>query len=142
LVHQTIFLIETGFDSKLAATALALFGLFRIVGQIVIGALSDRIGREWAWTISLLGYVACYACLLGLNIMLSLLLLHLMVAVQGLLGFGLASIYGAVSAEVFAGPKFATIFALAKLDGNLGTGAGPWITEHIFDNTGSYEMAF
>jgi MFS family permease len=44
LVHQTIFLIETGFDSKLAATALALFGLFRIVGQIVIGALSDRIG--------------------------------------------------------------------------------------------------
>ena len=70
------------------------------------------------------------------------LLLYLIVIVQGFLGFGLASIYGAVSAEVFAGPKFATIFALAKLDGNLGTGAGPWITEHIFDNTGSYEMAF
>jgi MFS family permease len=48
LVHQTIFLIETGFDSKLAATALALVDLFGIVGQIVIGALSDRIGREWA----------------------------------------------------------------------------------------------
>jgi predicted MFS family arabinose efflux permease len=51
LVHQTVFLFETGFDSKFAATALALVGLFGIFGQIVIGALSDRIGREWAWTI-------------------------------------------------------------------------------------------
>ena len=44
LVHKTIFLIETGFDSKLAAMALALIGLLGIVVQIVIGALSDRIG--------------------------------------------------------------------------------------------------
>ena len=51
LVHQTIFLIETEFDSKFAATVLALVGLFGIFGQIVIGALSDRIGREWAWAI-------------------------------------------------------------------------------------------
>jgi predicted MFS family arabinose efflux permease len=116
LVHQTIFLIETGFDSKFAAMALALVGLFGVFGQIVIGALSDRIGREWAWTISLLGFVACYACLLVLMIKPLPLLLYLMVIVQGFLGFGLASIYGAA--------------------------VGPWLTGYIFDNTGSYKMAF
>ena len=142
LVHQTVFLIEKGFDSQLAATALGLVGLFGIVGQIAIGALSDRIGREWAWTISLLGYVACYFSLLELSNTPSLLLLYFMVGVQGLLGFGLASIYGAVTAEIFAGPRFATIFALAGFGGNFGAGAGPWITGYIFDSTGSYKMAF
>jgi hypothetical protein len=48
-----------------------------------------------------------------------------MVFVQGFLGFGLASIYGAVSAEFFAGPTFSTIFALAVLGGNFGAGVGP-----------------
>jgi nitrate/nitrite transporter NarK len=65
-----------------------------------------------------------------------------MVFLQGFLGFDRASIYGAVSAEIFAGPNFSTIFALAGLGGNFGAGVGPWLTGYIFDNTGSYEMAF
>jgi nitrate/nitrite transporter NarK len=65
-----------------------------------------------------------------------------MVFVQGFLGFGLASIYGAVSAEFFAGPTFSTIFALAVLGGNFGAGVGPWLIGYIFDNMESYEMAF
>ncbi len=142
LVHQTIYLIESGFDSTVAATALGLVGLFGIIGQIGIGALSDRIGREWAWTISMSGYIVCYAALLALSSAPSQLLLYLMVGMQGLLGFGLASIYGAVSAEIFSGHRFATIFALAGLGGNMGAGAGPWVMGYIFDTTGSYLPAF
>ncbi|MBC8267583.1 MAG: MFS transporter [Rhodospirillaceae bacterium] len=142
LVHQTIYLIESGFDGAIAATALGLVGLFGIAGQIGIGAISDRIGREWAWTISLLGYIACYAALIALASTPSTFLLYLMVIMQGLLGFGLASIYGAVSAEIFSGRRFATIFAVTGLGGNFGAGAGPWLTGYIFDSTGSYQYAF
>jgi sugar phosphate permease len=46
-VHQTNYLVETGFSSEVAAWALGLVGLAGIAGQIVIGHLSDRIGREW-----------------------------------------------------------------------------------------------
>lgn len=142
LVHQTIYLIESGFEGATAATALGLVALFGIAGQIGIGAISDHIGREWAWTISLVGYAACFVALLGLATTPSLLLLYLMVALQGLLGFGLASIYGAISAEIFAGRRFATIFAVTGLGGNMGAGAGPWLTGYIFDVTGSYQSAF
>ena len=142
LVHQTIYLVETGFDSSTAAMALGLVGLFGIAGQIGIGALSDRIGREWAWTISLSGYVTCYAALLALALSPSYFLLYLMVIMQGLLGFGLASLFGAVTAEVFAGPRFATIFAVSGLGGNLGAGVGPWLCVYLFDQTGSYQSAF
>ncbi|MDH5748960.1 MAG: MFS transporter [Rhodospirillales bacterium] len=142
LVHQTIFLVETGFDPQVAATALGLVALFGIAGQIGIGALSDRVGREWAWTVALSGYVACYGALLALTVAPSTFLLYLMVAMQGLLGFGLASLYGPVSAEIFSGRRFATIFAVIGLGGNLGAGAGPWLTGYIFDTTGSYQPAF
>ncbi|MBT5244737.1 MAG: MFS transporter [Rhodospirillaceae bacterium] len=142
LVHQTIYLIESGFNSAIAATALGLVGLFGIAGQIGIGAISDRIGREWAWTLSLSGYIACYATLIAIATTPSTFLLYLMVIMQGLLGFGLASIYGAVSVEIFGGRRFATIFAVTGLGGNFGAGVGPWLTGYIFDSTGSYHYAF
>jgi MFS family permease len=142
LVHQTIYLVETGFDTQTAAMALGLVGLFGIAGQIAIGALSDKIGREWAWTISMTGYVACYTSLMVLSVMPSLTLVYVMVVTQGLLGFGLSALYGAVSAEVFSGRRFATIFAVTGLGGNLGAAAGPWVTGYIFDVTGSYMPAF
>ena len=65
-----------------------------------------------------------------------------MVIVQGGLGFWLAPIYRAVSAEFFAGPKFTTIFVLAGLGGNFGAEIDPWITSYMVDNMKSCEMAF
>jgi len=138
LVHQTAYLIETGFDGPTAAMALGLVGLFGIAGQIGIGALSDRIGREWGWTIGLCGFIGCYGTLILLADGASLFLLYVMVIFQGGLGFGLASIYGAVTAEIFSGRRFATIFAMTGLGGNLGAGAGPWVMGYIYDATGSY----
>ena len=37
-----------------------------IPGQITLGWLSDRIGREWVWTVGALGFAICYAALLRL----------------------------------------------------------------------------
>ena len=141
-VHQTRYLIETGFDPDIAATALGLVGLFGIAGQIGIGALSDRIGREWGWTIALVGYAACYAALIVLEARPTLALVYFIAAVQGLMGYGVGSLYGVISNEVFAGPRFATIFSILALGGNLGAAAGPWLTGDIFDRTASYVSAF
>ncbi len=142
LVHQTVYLIESGFDSTTAATALGLVALFGIAGQICVGALSDRIGREGAWTLALMGYIVCYGILLELPNTPSNFLLYLMVAMQGLLGFGLSAIYGSVTAEIFTSRHFASIFAVCGLGGNVGAGVGPWLTGYLFDNSGSYQSAF
>jgi len=141
-VHQTRFLVDTGFDSDVAATALGLVGMFGIVGQIGVGALSDRIGREWGWTIALIGYVACYGALIVLEVRPSLELVYFIAATQGLMGYGIGSLYGVVANEVFAGPRFATIFSVLALGGSFGAAAGPWLAGDIFDRTGSYTSAF
>ena len=49
-VHQTKYLVEVGFSPTHAAWALGLVSLAGIPGQIALGHLSDRIGREWVWT--------------------------------------------------------------------------------------------
>ncbi len=62
--HQTKYLLDVGFDRERAALALGVVGLAGIVGQIALGWLSDRVGREWAWTLGGLGFAVCYATLL------------------------------------------------------------------------------
>ena len=142
LVHQTKFLIEIGFDPVFAATALGLVGLCGVAGQISIGWLSDRTGREFAWTIALSGYIGCYALLLVLEQAPLTILVYLMVGFQGFLGYGLASLFGPIPAELFGGRRFATIFGIISLIANFGGAAGPFVLGVVFDRTGSYAYGF
>ena len=141
-VHQTKYLVDIGFDPVEAALALGLVGLTGIVGQIGLGHLSDRIGREWVWTISLAGFVACYLLLLALKSSPSPAMMYAMVASQGLLGYGLASLYGPIPAELFQGRKFATILGALSFAATLGAAGGPWVLGEIHDRTGSYDLGF
>src|SRR5229473_2676417 len=54
-VHQTKYLLDIGFSPGVAVWALGVVSLLGIPGQIVLGHLSDRLGREWIWTTRCLG---------------------------------------------------------------------------------------
>ncbi|MEZ5935148.1 MAG: MFS transporter [Alphaproteobacteria bacterium] len=141
-VHQTTYLIEVGFSPSLAAFALGLVSVVAIPGQIGLGALSDRIGREWVWTLGCAGFAVCYASLIALEALPSLALLYLMVITQGVLGYALPSIMGAIVAEIFEGPHYGAIFGTLSVALIAGGAAGPWITGVLHDATGSYRTAF
>ncbi len=85
-VHQTKFLLDIGFSPSVAVWALGVVSLLGIPGQIVLGHVSDRIGREWVWAISCAGFVICFAALIALKYQPSLWLVYLMVFAQGALG--------------------------------------------------------
>lgn len=141
-VHQTQYLLENGISSGTAAAALGLVATFGIVGQITIGHASDRIGREWAWTIGGSGFVLCYLLLLALPAAPTPGLVYAMVIAQGLLGYGLTSVMGAIPAEIFHGRNYGTIFGALSLGSGLGAAAGSWATGRIYDLHGSYDTAF
>jgi MFS family permease len=141
-VHQTKYLHEIGFPPEVAAYALGLVGFTGSFGQISLGHLSDRIGREWVWTYGMLGFAFCYALLLVMQQHPTPALLYLMVAAQGFLGYGAASIYGAVTAELFQGRHYGAISGTLSVAGNLGAGLGPWLTGALYDKTGDYTVAF
>ncbi len=140
--HQTQFLIGQGFDSATAAEALGLVMLFGIAGQITIGWLSDRLGREIAWSLSMLGFALCYLTLAMMYQNPASWLLYAMIAVQGLLGYGLAALFGAVMTEIFGGRQIARIVAVLSLSGNIGAAVGVWFLGAVHDATGSYLIGF
>jgi MFS family permease len=141
-VHQTKYLIEVGFTPIVAAWALGLVSLAGIPGQIVLGHLSDRIGREWVWTASSLGFVVCYLALILLQQSPTEPLLYVMICAQGVLGYGLTSIFGAIVAEIFEGKHYGSIFGTLMLAAIIGGAAGPWVTGALYDLLGSYTLAF
>ncbi|MFO1160552.1 MAG: MFS transporter [Reyranellaceae bacterium] len=141
-VHQTKYLIEVGFSPMQSAWALGLVAMVGVPGQIALGALSDRVGREIVWSITNAGFAICYAALLGLQSGPSEVLLYAMVLSQGLLGYALTSVMGPIVLEIFEGPHFGSIFGLVMVALLAGGAAGPWLTGLIYDRTGSYEIAF
>jgi MFS family permease len=141
-VHQTKYLVEIGFSASVAAWALGLVSLVAVPGQIALGHLSDRIGREWVWTVGSLGFALCYVTLLLLRDLPTPALLYLMVVSQGLLGYGLVSVIGAIPAEIFEGRHYGSIFGTVMLASIAGGAAGPWLTGALYDATGSYTFAW
>jgi MFS family permease len=141
-VHQTKYLVEIGFSPTAAAWALGFVSLIGIPGQIVLGHLSDRIGREWIWTISSLGFALCFAALIALQTAPTFVLVYAMVLVQGFLGYGYTSIIGAVVAEIFQGRQYGTNFGTVMVAALAGGAAGPFVTGLMHDIYGDYLLAF
>ena len=141
-VHQTKYLIEIGFDPMTAAWGLGIVSAVGIPGQIALGALSDRIGREGVWSIGCAGFAICYAALIALEQSPSPGLFWLMVLSQGALGYALTSVMGPIVVEIFEGPRFGSIFGTITVASIGGGAAGPWITGVVHDATGSYRLAF
>jgi MFS family permease len=141
-VHQTKYLTEIGFTPIIAAWALGAVSVVAIPGQIGLGALSDRIGREWVWTAGCGGFVVCYVALIALEHTQSTVLLYLMVISQGFFGYALTSVMGAIVAEIFEGPHFGAIFGTVMVASMAGGAAGPLVAGIIHDATGSYHWAF
>lgn len=141
-VHQTEYLIESGFSPSVAAWALGLVSVVAIPGQVGLGALSDRVGREWVWSAGCLGFAVCYAALIALEHAPSRALLYLMVVSQGCLGYALTSVMGPIVAEIFEGPHYGSILGTITVALLGGGAAGPWVAGVIHDATGSYRLAF
>jgi MFS family permease len=141
-VHQTKYLTEIGFSAKNAAWALGLVSLVAVPGQIALGQLSDRVGREWVWAIANAGFVICCLALILLAGHPTMALFWVMIIAQGTLGYGLTSVMGPIPAEIFAGRHAGGIFGMVMLSGILGGAAGPWLAGLLHDLTGSYTPAF
>ena len=141
-IHQTKYLVEIGFGRHAAAWALGFVSLAGIPGQIFLGGLSDRLGREIVWCLACLGFAITYAILLVLPSSPNVVLLYVMVVAQGALGYGLTSVMGAIPIEIFEGKHFGSIYGTIMLTALAGGAFSPWITGVIYDRTGSYAPAW
>jgi MFS family permease len=141
-VHQTKYLLDIGFSPAVGVWSLGAVSLLGIPGQIFLGHVSDRIGREWVWAISCAGFAICFAALMALAQVHSMALVYVMVFTQGALGYGLTSVMGPVVVEIFQGKHYGSIFGTVMVVALVGGAAGPYVTGVLHDVTGNYTAAF
>jgi MFS family permease len=141
-LHQLAFAIDVGFDKLYAAGVLGIGSFLAIAGTIVIGSLSDYIGREWsailAYGISIIGVV----CALLITSPDQHWLLWLHACFFGLTWGARGPAITAKTADLFPGGRLGTILGVITIGSGIGSAVGSWAAGWIFDLSGSYRLAF
>ena len=139
-VHQTRLSLDYGFTIGVSAALFGLTGLFRSVGALIWGPLSDRVGRRPCIAAGFLMAAVGVLLLLQARSLPQLGLLATFVVLWGIGFNGTSPVYASMVADTFHGPHLGKTFGLLDLAYGFGSAAGPWVTGYLFDRLGSYEI--
>jgi OFA family oxalate/formate antiporter-like MFS transporter len=125
-----------------AASAFALIGVISTAFRIIWGSVSDRIGREKAYSLGMFLFCSSFYCLFRFEQGGGLWLVYLFVFLVALGWGATAPMFMASAADLFHGPSIGAIYGL--LEGSVGIGGafGAWIGGYLFDKSGSYMSTF
>lgn len=135
--HYILMAKAAGYQAALASKMLGLSGIAGTLGFLFWGRISDRVGREWAFT---LGSLCLIAGLLSYLAMEQAGRLAPFLSFAVLFGFGYGSrapLMQSIWADMFQGPYFSSIFGMYQMFLAVGM-TGPWIVGGIVEDMGSY----
>jgi len=139
LVHIPRFTRDLGFSPLVAASVVSALGAGAVVGRLLMGGLSDRVGRKPVVALSMALQALAFV---GFVVVGSLTALYATTFAYGFSYGAVSTLFATIVGDFFgrerAGSLVGVLFAMA---GSL-AGAGPYIAGAIFDATGSYTPAF
>jgi MFS family permease len=138
LIHQVAILADAGFDRLLAAVTVGVVGICSVVAKLSWGYLSDRFGRELAYSLGM-GLIVLSVIVLSLIRVWTV--TQLAFTFAALIGFGYAVtavLSPATVADCFQGRHFGAVFGVVTMGHGIGGAIGAWTTGFLRDTTGSY----
>jgi MFS family permease len=141
-VHMVAYAVGQGIAPATAAAALGTVSLVSLAGRLTTGWLSDRLGRAPALTLTYTSAALGIGALALLSVSPRPLWLAVYVALYGMAQGSSGIVASARAADLFAGPRFGTIYGWLTLAVGPGEALGAWIGGAVYDRTGSYLGAF
>jgi len=138
LPQSVAFLIERGFDPLLAAGSFGLIGVMSTFGILAMGALSDRIGRLKAATLSYFSSFIGLFSLLMVAFWPSLALVYSFVFFFGMMQGARGPLVVAMIPVIFKGGNVGAIFGAMSLGQGIGGAVGSWTSGLLHDLSGDY----
>jgi len=139
ILHIAPHATDLGISATSAASILAAIGGASIVGKLLFGHVTDRIGSR---AVYIIGFILLSACLLWLIPASEMWMLYLFVFVFGLAYGALGTAQPPLVAWLFGIRSHGLIYGVCTNGFTLGGAIGPIIAGYIFDVTGSYQLAF
>jgi MFS family permease len=138
-VHVVPYAVDQGHSPMDAAFILSLIGLANIPGRLVIGGLSDNMGRKTLGTVCAFIQFGTLLCLLGAT---PLWMFYAFGIAYGFLWGGAVTIVTAIIGDLFGTRNLGVIMGAMSGGWALGAAIGPAIGGYIFDASGDYFAAF
>ncbi|KJK20985.1 MFS transporter [Burkholderiaceae bacterium 16] len=124
----------------LGATALALIGLFNMLGSWACGWLGGRFRQQYV-----LGWLYLVRCVaIGAFLLLPKTSASVVIfaAVMGLTWLGTVPLTSGLVAKIFGTRHLGTLFGVCFLSHQAGSFLGAWLGGFVFDVTGSYSLVW
>jgi MFS family permease len=139
-VHLPSFVTDSGLKPEHGMTALALIGLFNIVGTLSAGWAGGRFSKKYLLSTIYIVRAGLIAMLVALP--LSTTTLYLFACGIGLLWLGTVPLTNGLVGQIF-GMRYAAMLASIVFFGHqIGSFIGVWLAGYLYDTTGSYTGAF
>jgi MFS family permease len=137
VVHIVPHARDIGLSPTIAAGLLSTIGGVSMLGRIVMGAASDRLGGRRSLIIC---FIVLLASLVWLLLASSAWMLYLFAIVYGFAHGSLFTVVSPAIAELFGTNSHGLLFGFVLFSGTLGGSIGPLLAGFLFDQTGTYRI--
>ena len=136
-VHMPSYLKDRGLSPEVASYALALIGLFNVVGTYGAGALGQRLPKPRI--LSAIYLLRALSIALFVLAPLSPASVYVFSAAMGMLWLSTVPPTSAVIAQIFGVAHLSMLAGFTFFSHQLGSFLGVWLGGLLYDRTGSYE---
>ena len=135
-IHLPAFLTDAGLSGRVASIALAMIGLFNILGSPFFGRLGDTYRKRTL--LSLLYGIRGLLMIALLLVPLTPVTAILFGAAMGVVWLGTVPLTSATVAHLLGARYLTTMFGVVFFSHQIGAAIGGWLPGRVFDATGSY----
>ena len=139
-VHMPSYLKDNGLSPQVASYALALIGLFNVIGTYAAGALGQRFPKRYI--LSFIYIARAVAISVFLVVPLSPASVYVFASVMGVLWLSTVPPTNAVVAQIFGVAHLSMLGGFVFFSHQIGSFMGVWLGGVLYDQTGSYHIVW
>jgi predicted MFS family arabinose efflux permease len=139
-VHMPSYLKDKGLSPDVATTALALIGLFNVIGTYTAGSLGQRMPKKYI--LSGIYALRSVAIVTFLSLPLTPMSVYIFASVMGVLWLSTVPPTNAVVAQIFGVQYLSMLGGFVFLSHQIGSFLGVWLGGRLYDATGSYDIVW
>jgi predicted MFS family arabinose efflux permease len=139
-VHMPSYLKDNGLSPQVASYALALIGLFNVIGTYAAGSLGQRLPKRHILAFIYLARAVVISVFLIAP--LSPMSVYVFASVMGVLWLSTVPPTNAMVAQIFGVAHMSMLGGFVFFSHQIGSFMGVWLGGYLYDRTGSYDIVW